>query len=206
MSRRPQNVMPAKAWHLRPVAQINLTQAKRRKAPKWRRAVALTIDLRQTRNAIVALRLVSSVAWLDSALIGKDAKLAPGFLSGAGLAQRVHDTFVHTALTPAIATLLRGFVLPHPQVFAVAIAAADLVIGLSLALGLLTRVGAAVEIARAVVNILIGGGAGTDTIGFNAMLVTAGAIAFGSRAGRRFGLDRMLLARNPNSQLLRLLT
>jgi len=165
-----------------------------------------TIDVKYSRNAIVALRLVSSLAWLDSALIGKDAKFAPSFLSGAGLAQRVHDTFVHTALSPAIGTLLHAFVLPHPQLFAVAIAAADLRIGLSLAPGLLTRVGAAVAITRAVINILIGGGAGADTIGFNAMLITAGAIAFGSRAGRRFGLDRVLLARNPNSQLLRLLT
>lgn len=131
------------------------------------------VDISHTGDAIVALRLASSLAWLDSALIGKDAKLAPAFLSGAGLAQRVHDTFVHTALTPAIAHLLRA--------------------------------GAAAEIARAVVNILIGGGAGTDTIGFNAMLITAGGIALASRAGRRFGLDRLLLARHPNTYFLRLL-
>ncbi len=128
------------------------------------------VDISHTGDAIVALRLASSLAWLDSALIGKDAKLAPAFLSGAGLAQRVHDTFVHTALTPAIAHLLRA--------------------------------GAAAEIARAVVNILIGGGAGTDTIGFNAMLITAGGIALASRAGRRFGLDRLLLARHPNTYFL----
>lgn len=85
----------------------------------------------------------------------------------------MHDTFVHTALTPAIVHLLRA--------------------------------GAAAEIARAVVNILIGGGAGTDTIGFNAMLITAGGIALASRAGRRFGLDRLLLARHPNTYFLRLL-
>jgi len=134
---------------------------------------AQMVDISHTGDAIVALRLASSLAWLDSALIGKDAKLAPAFLSGAGLAQRVHDTFVHTALTPAIAHLLRA--------------------------------GAAAEIARAVVNILIGGGAGTDTIGFNAMLITAGGIALASRAGRRFGLDRLLLARHPNTYFLRLL-
>lgn len=160
------------------------------------------VDSSHTGDAIVALRLASSLAWLDSALIGKDAKLAPAFLSGAGLAQRVHDTFVHTALTPAIAHLLRAFVVPHAQIFAIAIAAADLGIGLSLSLGLLTRAGAAAEIARAVVNILIGGGAGTDTIGFNAMLITAGGIALASRAGRRFGLDRLLLARHPNTYFL----
>ena len=163
------------------------------------------LDIRFTAGAVIVLRIVSSLAWLDSALVGKDAKLAPDFLSGAGLNQRVASTFVHTALSPALAAFLRDTVAPHPQTFAVLIAVGDLAIGVSLLFGLLTRLGGAFAIVRAIANVLIVGGAGTDTIGFNAMLATAGAIALVTGAGRRFGLDRLLLARYPSSGLLRLL-
>ena len=157
-----------------------------------------------TRGAVVALRIVTSFAWLDSALIGKDAKFAPDFLSGSGLATRVSTTFVHTALVPA--AVLREVVLPHAQAFAVAIALGDLAIGVSLLFGLFARAGGALCIARAIVNILIVGGAGADTVGYNAMLVTAGAIVSATHAGRALGVDGTLVERFPRSRLLRLLT
>ena len=170
-----------------------------------RRQAFSLLDIRFTAGAVVALRIVSSLAWLDSALVGKDAKFAPDFLSGAGLSERVTTTFVHTALSPALATFLRDTVLPHAQTFAVLIAVADLAIGFSLFFGFLTRLGGSLAILRAVTNVLIVGGAGTDTIGFNAMLATAGAIALVTGAGRRFGVDRALRARYPSARFLRLL-
>jgi uncharacterized membrane protein YphA (DoxX/SURF4 family) len=81
----------------------------------------------------------------------------------------------------------------------------DLAIGTSLALGLFTRLGATLAIVRAVTNILVVGGAGADTVGFNAMLIAAGVIALATGAGRRFGIDAVLLARWPTAKLLRLL-
>ncbi len=149
--------------------------------------------------------MISSLAWLDSALVGKDAKLAPDFFSGAGLSERITTTFVHTALSPALGGFLRDTVVPHAQTFAVLIAVGDLAIGISLLFGFLTRLGGSLAIVRAISNVLIVGGAGTDTIGFNAMLATAGAIAIVTGAGRRFGLDRALLSRYPSARLLRLL-
>ena len=118
---------------------------------------------------------------------------------------RVTTTFVHTALLPALAVFLRDVVVPHARTFAVLIAVGDLAIGISLFFGFLTRLGGLLAIARAITNVLVVGGAGTDTIGFNAMLATAGAIATVTGAGRRFGIDRLLLARYPLSKLLRLL-
>lgn len=43
----------------------------------------------------------------------------------------------------------------------------DLAIGISLSLGLFTRLGGTLAIVRAVTNILVAGGAGADTVGFN---------------------------------------
>jgi uncharacterized membrane protein YphA (DoxX/SURF4 family) len=162
-------------------------------------------DIYHARSSIVWLRVISSLAWLDSALVRKDAKLSYAFLSGGELAKRIGETFVFTAVTPEVAALLRNVVLPHPQFFAVLIGFSDLAIGISLSLGLFTRLGCVLAILRALTNILVAGGAGPDTVGFNVMLIATGAIGLITGAGRRFGLDRLLLARWPTVKLLRLL-
>ena len=162
-------------------------------------------DIQHSKSAVVWLRVISSLAWLDSAVIGKDAKMSSAFLSGDGLAERVTETFIHTAVTPGVASFLQNVVLPHVQICAVLIAFGDLVIGISLMLGFLTRVGGCLAIARAVTNILVVGGAGPDTIGFNVMLITAGVIATATGSGRRYGIDGWLLARWPSVRFLRFL-
>jgi hypothetical protein len=149
-------------------------------------------------GAVVFLRIMSSLAWLDSAFVGKDAKLTAAFLSGTRFAD-----FVHTAVTPTVVNLLQNIVLPHAKIFALLIASADLAIGLSLSLGLFTRLGGTLAIVRAITNILVAGGAGADTIGFNAMLIVAGAICITTGAGRSYGIDRFLLARWPSVAWLR---
>jgi uncharacterized membrane protein YphA (DoxX/SURF4 family) len=160
-------------------------------------------DVCHARSSIVWLRVISSLAWLDSALVGKDANSA--FLSGVELAKRIGETFVFTAVTPGVSALLRNVVLPHAQFFAILIGFGDFAIGISLSLGLFTRLGGMLAILRAVTNILVAGGAGPDTVGFNAMLIAAGVIGLTTGAGRRFGLDRLLLARWPTAKVLRLL-
>ena len=164
------------------------------------------LDLCHTRSSIVWLRVISSLAWLDSAFVGKDAKLSAAFLSGVELTKKVNETFIHTAVAPGVSALLRGVVLPNAQIFAIMIGFGDLAIGISLLFGLFTRLGSALAIMRAVTNILVAGGTGPDTVGFNTMLITAGAIALTTRAGRRFGIDAVLLTRWPNVRLLRFLT
>jgi uncharacterized membrane protein YphA (DoxX/SURF4 family) len=164
------------------------------------------LDLCHTGSAIVWLRVISSLAWLDSAFVGKDAKLSAAFLSGVELAKKVNETFIHTAVTPGVSALLRNVVLPNAQIFAIAIGFGDLAIGISLLFGFLTRLGGTFAIMRAVTNILIAGGAGPDTVGFNTMLIAAGAIALTTGAGRRFGIDAVLLRRWPNVRFLRFLT
>ncbi len=161
--------------------------------------------LRNTKSAIVWLRICSSLAWLDSAFVGKDAKLAPAFLHGGALISRIHTTFVHTAIDSRVAQLLNWYVAPHAALFALLIAAADVAAGVSLALGLFVRLGATIAILRALVNILVAGGAGTDTIGYNLMLIVAAAICIGTAAGRKFGLDSQLIDRFPRNSVLRLI-
>jgi len=130
--------------------------------------------------------------------------LSYAFLSGVGLAKRVGETFVLTAMSPGVAGFLRNVVLPHAQIFAILIGLGDLRIGISLSLGIFIRLGSVLAIVRAVTNILVVGGAGPDTVGFNVMLIAAGAIALTTGASRRFGVDRLLLARWPSAKLLRL--
>ena len=133
-------------------------------------------DIYYARSSIIWLRVIASLAWLDSALVGKDAKLSYAFLSGVELAKRISETFVFTAVIPAVTALLQNVVLPNVQFFAIAIGFGDLAIGISLSLGLFTRFGSVLAILRALTNILVAGGAGPDTVGFNVMLIAAGAI------------------------------
>jgi uncharacterized membrane protein YphA (DoxX/SURF4 family) len=157
-------------------------------------------------GSVAALRAFSSLAWLISALVGKDAKLAPSFLSGAGLAERIHETFVHSAILPAISAFLVDVVVPHAPLFAVLIAFGDLAVGISLSLGFLTRLGGAVAIFRALTNVAIGGGLGMDTIGFNALLAFAGVVAIVTGAGRLWGIDGWLRHEYPDNRVLRFLS
>jgi uncharacterized membrane protein YphA (DoxX/SURF4 family) len=143
------------------------------------------------------------MAWLGSAFVGPDAKLAPAFLHGGGLTSRVYSTFVHTALDSRVSQLMTWYVVPHAAFFATLIAAADLAAGLSLAFGVFVRAGATIAIIRALVNIAVAGRAG-DTIGYNLMLIVAAAICIATAAGRKYGLDKQLIDRFPKNQTLRL--
>jgi uncharacterized membrane protein YphA (DoxX/SURF4 family) len=169
-------------------------------------SVRQSVDIHHAVGAVVFLRLMSSLAWLDSAFVGKDAKLAASFLNGAGLADVITKKFLHTALTPTVVNVLQNIVLPYATIFAPLIAFGDLAIGLSLSLGFFTRLDGALAIVRAITNVFVAGGAGADTIGFNAMLIVAGAICITTGAGRYYGIDRFLLARWPSSAFLRLIS
>lgn len=163
------------------------------------------IDIRDSRSAMVWLRVISSLAWLDSALIGQDAKLAPGFLSGAALVTDINTRFVHSAVSPGVLSFLENVVEPNAHAFAVLVGVTDLVIGILLLLGLFTKLGCALEVGRSISNLLIAGGNSPDTVGFNSMLILAAILVAATNAGRRFGVDRVLLARWPSSRLLRIL-
>lgn len=161
--------------------------------------------------ALAVLRILSSYSWLSGAFSGKDAKFSPDFLSGAGLAMRITDPlngFAHTAVTPSIARLLTGTVLPHAQLFAWLIALSELAIGASMLLGLFARLGGLLAIVRALANILVAGhsSSGAETIGHNYMLALAGLVVLISAAGRAYGIDGWLVRRFPRSGLLRLVS
>lgn len=149
-------------------------------------------------------------SWLNSTFIGKDAKLAPDFLSGTGLAARIiapQTGFVHTALMPWVATFLTGVVVPHAALFAWLLTLGGFGVGVSLLFGLCSRLGGVGAIFLAVVNILVAGGAtnAADTIGHNYLLALVGLVVIISAAGRAYGLDRLLIARFPDARLLRLI-
>jgi hypothetical protein len=71
---------------------------------------------------------------------------------------------VLAGVTPGVSALLRNVVLPHAQIFAILIGVGDLAIGISLSLGLFTRLSGMLAILRGVTNILVAGGAGPDTV------------------------------------------
>ena len=159
--------------------------------------------------ALALLRILSSYSWLSGAFIGKDAKFSPDFLAGPGLVSRItggpNGGFVHTVLSSGIAAWLTGTVIPHASLFAWLLALGEAVVGISLLLGVFTRLGSFLAILQSIVNILVAGGGGADTIGHNYLLIILALAFIVTAAGRKYGIDGMLVRRFPNSRLLRVL-
>lgn len=140
--------------------------------------------------------------------MGKDAKFKLDFLNGAGLVSRINKPvtgFAHTALTHDVSAFLTGPVASHPSLFAWMIALSELAIGLSLLLGIFARLGGFIAILRAITNVLVAG-SGAEIIGHNYMLAIAGLVVMISAAGRAYGLDKLLIARFPDSRFLRIIS
>ncbi|WP_217493802.1 TQO small subunit DoxD [Humibacillus sp. DSM 29435] len=76
--------------------------------------------------------------------------------------------------------------------------------GISLPLGLLTRIGGLVAALSALANLLAAAGGGADSIGQNYLLLILGVLFIITAPGRRFGLDGLLLRRYTNMRWLRL--
>lgn len=148
--------------------------------------------------------------WLSGAFMGKDAKFNPNFLSGAGSVSRItggsNGGFVHTAVSSGVAAWLTGTVIPHASLFAWLLALGEAAVGISLLLGLFTRLGSFFVIVQAIVNLLVAAGSGADTIGHNYLLIILALAFIASAAGRRLGLDGLLLRRFPHSRLLHIIS
>jgi uncharacterized membrane protein YphA (DoxX/SURF4 family) len=155
--------------------------------------------------ALAILRILNCYNWLNGAFVGKDAKFAPDFLSGAGLVSRINGGFVHTAINSGVASWLTNTVVPHASLFAWMLALGEAFVGFSLLLGLFTRLGGLFAIVQGLVNILVVFGGGADTIGQNYLLMVLGIIFILTAPGRVFGLDGILLKKYPNSKILKYL-
>ena len=157
---------------------------------------------------LAILRIFSSYSWLAGALQGSDAKPRAGFLSGRGLLERVvsgpHAFATHAAF-PALGRWLPGLVAAAPATLAWLLALGELAVGLSLLLGLLARLGGLFAVVQAIVQVLAAAGNGADTIGHNYLLALVGLIVMVAGAGRKWGIDALLLARLPRSRVLRVL-
>lgn len=112
---------------------------------------------------------------------------------------------MHTAINSGVSSWLMHSVVPHAAVFAWLLALGEAGVGISLLLGLFTRLGGLFAIVQAVINILIAAGMGTDTIFHDYLLIILGLAVMLSAAGRKYGIDALLLRRFPNSHLLRLI-
>lgn len=155
--------------------------------------------------ALVTLRIASSWSWINGAFFGKDKKIAPDFLSGAGVTSRVESFFGKSgALYPWIAHFLNTTVVNNAAFFAWLIFAGELVAGICLLLGLFTRLGGLAATLSAVLNLMAAAGGGGDSIGQNYLLLLLGLIFLIVPAGRYIGLDGVLQRRS-KARILRIL-
>lgn len=142
------------------------------------------------RAALVVLRIYMGVIFLLAALPKVGGDFTPrltGFLRRVALEQG----------HPFYREFVQAVVLPNASVFAALVAWGELLVGITLILGLLTRLSAAVALVLTV-NYMFAKGAWFWTSSSNdaAFAMIAIALLIGA-AGRTFGLDGLLARRWP---------
>lgn len=146
------------------------------------------------RAALVLLRIYLGVIFLVAAWPKLRVDFTPGltrFLEQVAL-EHGH---------PFYQEFVRRVVLPHASLFAALVTWGELLVGLTLVLGLMTRLSAAVALLL-VVNYMLAKGAWFWTPSSNdaAFAAISLALLIGA-AGRTFGLDALLAQRWPRSPL-----
>ncbi|MFV4847146.1 TQO small subunit DoxD [Edwardsiella tarda] len=146
--------------------------------------------------ALSVLRIAGSWNWINGAFFGADAKSSLAWLSGSGLVERIGGAggFAAKAMYPWVGDIITQDIATHPTFWAFFIFLAYAVPGISLCLGLFTRVGGLVAILASLMNLLAAAGNGADTIGQNVLLLLIGALCMLTGAGRAYGIDGWLLA------------
>ena len=158
---------------------------------------------------IALLRVVVGVWFLKAVW----TKLTVGFLWGAIPYPAVSPRFLgfHPKRVAEFAAgnpvgwykeFLEGAVLPNAQLFATLQSYGEACVGLGLVLGLFTGLSALVGLFLSLNYGLAGQWMGFSQQGFHLVLVTSMVIFLGTRAGRVWGLDRLLLRAGPRSRLL----
>lgn len=144
------------------------------------------------RTALVVLRIYLGVVFLVAALPKFQEDFTPGLLGFLN----------HVALDrghPFYQEFVQRMVIPHASLFAILVSWGELLVGLSLVLGLLTRVSAVVAFLLTV-NYMFAKGNWFWTPSSNdaAFAMISLALLLGA-AGRTFGLDSLLARRWPRS-------
>jgi thiosulfate dehydrogenase [quinone] large subunit len=146
------------------------------------------------RGALVLLRVYLGAVFLVAALPKLQADFTPSL---TGFVQQVALQKAHQFYLP----FLERVVLPNAPVFAALVTWAELLVGVTLILGLLTRFSAAVTLVLTL-NYMFAKGAWFWTPSSNdaAFVAIALALLIGA-AGRTLGLDTFLARRWPRSPL-----
>ena len=146
------------------------------------------------RGALVLLRVYLGAVFLVAALPKLQQDFTPGL---TGFVQQVALQKAHQFYRP----FLEQVVLPNAPVFAALVTWAELLVGVTLVLGLLTRFSAAVALVLTL-NYMFAKGAWFWTPSSNdaAFVAIALALLIGA-AGRTLGLDAFLARRKPRSPL-----
>ncbi len=157
--------------------------------------------------ALIAIRILTSWSWINGAFFGGDKKISSNFLSGQFLIERINGPhgFAASSLYPWISHFVANSVAGAPGFWAWVIFLGEAVAGLSFLLGLFTRLGGIASVLSALMDIMVAGGNGADTIGQNYLLLVLGLVFIIVGAGRWFGLDGWLQAKFPESKWLRVL-
>ena len=162
---------------------------------------------------LAALRVVVGVWFLKGAVAKITIVLVWGFLPLPGANARwiaIMPTLLarYAADNPIVRyrAFLLDTVIPNAAIFANLTALGETVVGVSLVLGLLTPIGAAVGFCLSIIYGLAVQHMSSGQLGFHLLLVSLMLSFFFARAGRTWGVDARLRRRWPAAVITRWLT
>jgi uncharacterized membrane protein YphA (DoxX/SURF4 family) len=156
----------------------------------------------QAQRGLVLLRIGLGIWFLRS--VWANAAWEPWPRAAAGFKFWLADQMIQAAAGHPVYLVKRALdltVVPYPGVFSAAVLLAHLIVGVSLALGLLTVLGALLALAMSLAFALVTFPLGQAVLGYHLLTALCALVFMMGRAGRSWGLDAGLARLMPRGRL-----
>jgi len=150
------------------------------------------VTLTNAALSVLLIRLFLAYEWLNSGTGKIQSILSDPSAYFGGLSKVFAAVWAKTNPYPFMADFLTNAAAPNASVFVTAIAITEVLVGLSLLLGILTRFGAFGGIVMNVIFYLAAGHTSPSTAGINLIMIGAQLAMMVAPGGRVLGLDAIL--------------
>jgi thiosulfate dehydrogenase [quinone] large subunit len=152
----------------------------------------MQVPLTNAAVSVLLLRLFLAYEWLNSGAGKIESILVDPNAYFGGLSKVFGVVWAKTNPYPFMTNFLTNTAAPNASTFVTLIAITEVLVGLSLLLGLLTRVGALGGIVMNLIFYFAAGHTSPSTAGINLIMVGAQLAMIIAPGGRVFGLDAIL--------------
>ena len=157
-----------------------------------KRLNSMQLPLTNAALSILLVRLFLAYEWLNSGTGKIQSILTNSSAYFAGLSNVFGTVWTKTNPYPFMTSFLTNVAAPNASTFVTLVAVVEVLVGLSMILGLLTRVGAVGGVIMNLIFYFAAGHTSASTAGINLMMIGAQLAMIIAPGGRVLGLDAIL--------------